>query len=734
MTRVYRALGPLTLLTLLGAATSVPGGASVAEAQVGPLAEVAGVVRVGDDAAALARLEALPPAVRDTPRARYLVGRLEARLGNHRAAVAAWAGQGPGLPEAVAEDLHYRRAVAQSHVGMCAAARPVLGEVGAGRGRRAAIARAREAECALEAGDLAAATGALGRVALEDAAGVDTFAVRLSLADAHHRNGDDAAAAAELHALLVARPEHPDAELAEQALTALGATLDFSAEERLARAERLHRQRRHRAAVAELDAGGRPRASALRGPWLHLRGMSLFKTRHAYAEAAVVLAEAARQRGPTAEEDEFHAARALSRSDEDGRAIVAYRRFARRHRGHRRAAEAEYLAAWLELRLGRRRGETAMARFIRAHRTTSYARSGTFELGLSAYERGQFSTAARRFEQFAGMGTDALVRGRGLYWAGRAHQRAGNRRRAAEHFRDALGVEALHYYALWSRQRLVELGEDPGDPFPPAEARPARSPLGAPRLPEDARFYADLGLRADAVAALRSREAEVKAAQPEGRGLEGLVAAYHQLGEASRPYRLVVRGERAELQRRPDAANAWIWRAAYPEAFRRSVAPAARGRGLDPEYLWAIMRQESGYEPEVVSYADAIGLLQLMPATAAGIARGLGVPFAREMLFDPSWNARLAAQYNARLRRTYALPLAFAAYNGGGHRVTAWLEERGPMDLDQFIERIPITQTKNYARRVTSHYARYVYLREGDGAWPFELPARVPVQDPPEEP
>jgi soluble lytic murein transglycosylase len=71
------------------------------------------------------------------------------------------------------------------------------------------------------------------------------------------------------------------------------------------------------------------------------------------------------------------------------------------------------------------------------------------------------------------------------------------------------------------------------------------------------------------------------------------------------------------------------------------------------------------------------------------------------------------------------VPLAFAAYNGGGHRVEAWLEARGPMDFDLFVEQIGITQTKNYIRRVTSHYARYVYLRDPDGGWPIELPLRV---------
>jgi soluble lytic murein transglycosylase len=323
------------------------------------------------------------------------------------------------------------------------------------------------------------------------------------------------------------------------------------------------------------------------------------------------------------------------------------------------------------------------------------------------------------------MGDGALVRARGLYWAGRSYMRANARTRAIERFREAMTVEPLHYYALLARQRLEELGEDAGDPFPEAEAREALAPLPRSALPEEVSFYSRLGLRKDAVEALRANEREVRAAQPDDRGLEGLVAAYGRLGEVARPYRLVATAERAELARRPDGYNMWIWRAAYPDAFRRQVAPAARARGLEPEYLWAIMRQESGYEPEAVSYADAIGLLQMLPATTRRVAEGLGVPFSRELLFDPAWNARFAAQYNARLEDRYGVPLSFAAYNGGGHRVDAWLQDRAPTDLDLFVERIGITQTKNYIRRVTSHYARYLYLRDPEAGWPLELPLRV---------
>src|SRR5690606_32112950 len=147
-------------------------------------------------------------------------------------------------------------------------------------------------------------------------------------------------------------------------------------------------------------------------------------------------------------------------------------------------------------------------------------------------------------------------------------------------------------------------------PFPPAEERRAPAPVAPPDLPADVVFYADLGLRGDAIRALEEHEGELLQAAPAGRsGLEVLVAAHRALGSVARPYRLVVARERDELSKRPDQVNGWSWDAAYPRPFRDALGRAAHSHGLEPELLWAIMRQESGYDPDAVSYADAIGLL-----------------------------------------------------------------------------------------------------------------------------
>jgi soluble lytic murein transglycosylase len=145
------------------------------------------------------------------------------------------------------------------------------------------------------------------------------------------------------------------------------------------------------------------------------------------------------------------------------------------------------------------------------------------------------------------------------------------------------------------------------------------------------------------------------------------------------------------------------------------------------------MRKESAFDPHVVSYADAIGLMQLLPATARSVGKSLGLEVEREALFDPELNLRLSAHFNAGLLRAFggAPALAIAAYNAGDHRVRPWLAREarhGHLELDRFVERIPIEQTRNYVRRVVTNWARYLYLAQAEpGRWPLELPLSLPV-------
>ncbi|MFW6023909.1 MAG: hypothetical protein ACOC9O_04105, partial [Myxococcota bacterium] len=498
------------------------------------------------------------------------------------------------LPEAVARDVAVRRATLRARTGRCAEARPRLGEL-AERvgGHRGAVLQAMAAECALAAGDVEAAEAALEPVIERDARYVDTFAAWLGLAEAHARRGDRDAAHRSLHALWVARPEHPDIDMVEAQLRALGPDpIEATGEERMDRAERLARFRKHDQALAELDRAGRPGAREARRRWLHLRGMALYRTRHRYDEAAPVLERAARLGGPTEVADAFHAARAWSRAGKTPRALRGYRRLVRRFPKDPHAARAEYLAAWLDVRRGRPAGRARMRRFLRGPRSArqpKLARDARWHLAFEDFEHERYAAAAEGFASYAEAGRGALVRARGLYWRGRALQAAGNRAAAEEAYRAAADVRALHYYALLARQRLTELGSEP-DPLPPP-ASPERTPVEV-RLPEASQFYARLGFIDDAVSALQSSEDEVEKRAPGDRGLEAVVAAYRELRSPQGAYRRVATARSEDLEGLPTPETRWIWDAAYPRPWPGAVGAAARAHRVPPALIHAVMRQE----------------------------------------------------------------------------------------------------------------------------------------------
>lgn len=152
-----------------------------------------------------------------------------------------------------------------------------------------------------------------------------------------------------------------------------------------------------------------------------------------------------------------------------------------------------------------------------------------------------------------------------------------------------------------------------------------------------------------------------------------------------------------------------------PRAFAEHVEASAARHGVDPELLWAVMRVESIYNPRIISYAGAIGLMQIMPRTGTLIAYAQGRhEFTVDELLDPATNVDMAAWYLASLIERFEgrIPLAVASYNGGPHNVRAWMRDYGDqLPVDAFLEHIPFGQTHRYVRRVMTHYEAYLAQR-----------------------
>ena len=139
------------------------------------------------------------------------------------------------------------------------------------------------------------------------------------------------------------------------------------------------------------------------------------------------------------------------------------------------------------------------------------------------------------------------------------------------------------------------------------------------------------------------------------------------------------------------------------------------------------MQTESRFDPGVTSFAGARGLVQLMPATAKGLAKSAGVSIANErVLYDPALNLDLGMRYLGKLTARYgggngAVALAIPSYNAGAGSVDRWLGERGKWDLDLFIESIPYDETRKYTQSVLGRWLAYRWLY-GEG----EAEERVP--------
>lgn len=676
---------------------------------------VAALVRTHDDAEALAAIDALDEDARARGPVRYLRGRLLERLG--RLADAAAALESPSdLPARVARDAALRRGRALLHAGDPTSAEAVLSAITPSD----ALIRALVAEAALARGDAARARPLLEQVVADGARDVDTFAARMELAEAALGAGDRELAVRTLRSVVVLRPEHPDADGALAALRTLAPEVTLTIDEHVDRAERLTDAHQAPAAIAELEGLEAP-AGREGARFLHVRGMALFAARR-YADAQPVLEAAAAVAGSaTRASDAFHAARALLRMG--GHAVAArraLRAFVRTYGDDALATEAEYLAAQSELSAGGRHASRAMQRFVdgpRGRRASDFGREARFTLAMAALDADDAVDAARRFEAYRTATTRALDRQRADYWRARALEQAGQRRAAYELYRALVSGEPLGWYAILARARLVRAGE--ADPTPLALPALPDEPAPLFAMPEEAAFFQALGLDRDAAEALVRAASDLHRSD----GPRALSTAYLSISDFHDAYR--VSATSALLERPPTGAAQWAWDAAYPRAFESDVREAARVTRIAPELIWSVMRQESAFEPEVVSYADAIGLMQLMPATAAAVASRTGTPYSRNVLYDATTNVRLGAAYLAELYRRYGVPLCFAAYNAGEHRVEEWLA-RGEQDLDRFVEDIPFAQTRNYTRRVTASLAHYRFREAPDAGWPdLELPDHV---------
>jgi len=329
-------------------------------------------------------------------------------------------------------------------------------------------------------------------------------------------------------------------------------------------------------------------------------------------------------------------------------------------------------------------------RAIAAQASDNDAAEARWRLGWIALRSGRLADAETRFRQAAQAATWRGDAARAWYWAAKTLE-ASSTDAAAREAQGILRMVAERYPLTFYGQRARSRLGLPAPAVPPALRHVPPREAPAPVHEELAR------LRLDADAAEAAEEAMSRS--HDRRLARFLADVYSRMGDFTRSVRhaedALARGVRDEA----------TWRLAYPKAYWSEVSAASQASNIDPLLLLALVREESRYDPAVISPARAVGLAQLLPSTAQGLAGGSSITAQR--LKDPATNLGLGARY-LRLqidRFDGDLRLALAAYNAGPGAAQRWVGLDS--DPDYFIERIGFAETRAYVRRVLGSYGIY---------------------------
>ena len=343
------------------------------------------------------------------------------------------------------------------------------------------------------------------------------------------------------------------------------------------------------------------------------------------------------------------------------------------------------------------------------------AETAKWRLAWTAY-LDRDANAAQLFEEHVREFPASSYLSEAIYWLGRIAERSGDTARARTFFMKVAGRFPQTYWGSKARARLQLIGpgsEEPAEAIPVlALVRPPKplpdlaAPLESTAATRDARARALAAIGFDASADLEWRAGYAET------GSAALLVSLAETALAAGRYPVAIvtiRQAVPQLEaRRWEEVPVGVWAAAFPMPYAEEIRSAAARQGLDPMLVAGLIRQESAFQPRSVSKAKAIGLMQVLPGTGKRLARELRIPYSKSKLFEPDYNLRLGTKYLADLVALFgAEEPALAAYDAGENRIAGWQAERKYEEMAEFIESIPITETRDYVQIVSRNASIY---------------------------
>ncbi|MGA3136421.1 MAG: transglycosylase SLT domain-containing protein [Terracidiphilus sp.] len=351
----------------------------------------------------------------------------------------------------------------------------------------------------------------------------------------------------------------------------------------------------------------------------------------------------------------------------------------------------------------------------------AYAPAAHWRAGWLSYRQGRYADASRLFDEQIRLYPGAAETVAAIYWRGRLYETQDHKpAEAAANYRAIIRAYQHYFYAQMARERLAALGNAQPVVQPQLDRLQAPSvPALEESFPAESPHLAKARLLANA--GLNDYIAREIAADPDSSSWSALAEAqiYASYDEPFRAMRVLKRAL-------PYAATASIksiplayWRILFPEPWWETIQAESAKNNLDPYLVVSLIRQESEFNPSAISPKNACGLMQLLPSVGKALAHEEGIShFETFHLLDPATNIRLGTRY---LRKTVdkfggVTEYALAAYDAGDDRVVDW-QSAGPYSgIDEFVESIPFTETREYVEAILRNEETYKAIDEFAGS------------------
>jgi soluble lytic murein transglycosylase len=331
-------------------------------------------------------------------------------------------------------------------------------------------------------------------------------------------------------------------------------------------------------------------------------------------------------------------------------------------------------------------------------------------------------------------------RGKAGFWAALDSERAGDKPQALALYRAMLMRYGAGWYGLNAERRINKLSAEgvqmrsiQSDPL----LRRAIQGLQTIKLPQESLVEAEIERVAKSeqlmrIALHQSAMNEVEAAREKApnspRVNLRIAQIYRANGENVAAINTLKRAYPDYGQTLPEEKSREAWDIFYPLKYWSNIKEESRRHGLDPYLIAGLIRQETVFEPNARSRSNAYGLMQLIPSTGREVARKNSIGGGRittSDLYNPALNIQLGCAYvKEMIGRFGRFEYVAAAYNGGPTRVSRWLNQLPAGDIEDWVESLPISETRLYVQGVYRNARQYQRLYDEQGRFRSNIPER----------